>query len=293
MATLTLDPKDLSQPEVHGHLLTAVAPRPIAFVSTVDDKGNVNLSPYSFFNVFSSDPPIMVVSPAKRGKDTLINAELTKELVISIVNFPIVEQMSLSSTAYPRGTNEFIKSGLTEVASTKVKPPRVGESPVSFECTVDRIISYGDTPGAGNLIFARVELIHIDDAYMDDRGRIDTKKLDLVARMGGSWYTRATPASLFEIPKPLTNLGIGVDALPKHVLTSNILTGNNLGRLGNSNAIPSTEAIEMIKASPDVRRILDEFDQDPNQCRDSLDGLAQQYLMMDEVEKALAIVFLK
>lgn len=292
MAILTLDPKELSQPAVHGHLLTAVAPRPIALVSTVDDQGNVNLSPFSFFNVFSSDPPIMVISPAKRGKDTLINAELTKELVISIVNFPIVEQMSLSSTAYPRGTNEFIKSGLTEVESTKVKPPRVGESPVSFECTVDRIISYGDNPGAGNLIFAKVELMHIDDSYMNDQGRIDTAKLDLVARMGGSWYTRATPASLFEIPKPLSNLGIGVDALPQHARSSNVLTGNNLGRLGNSNSVPSADELKMIKASPDVRRILDEFDQDPNQCRDALHGLAQQYLMMDEVEKALAIAFL-
>jgi len=173
-----------------------------------------------------------------------------------------------------------------------VKPPRVGESPVSFECVVDNIISYGDNPGAGNLIFAKVMLIHMDDAYTNDQGQLDTHKLDLVARMGGSWYTRATSDSLFEIPKPLANLGIGVDALPDHVLNSTVLTGNNLGRLGNSKAKPSVEELTIIKASPDVRRILDEFDHDPSQCRDSLHGLAQQYIMMDEVEKALAIVFL-
>ncbi|MBT8218461.1 MAG: flavin reductase family protein [Bacteroidia bacterium] len=292
MSEITLDPKDLTQKEVHGHLLTAIAPRPIALVSTIDLEGNVNLSPFSFFNVFSSRPPIMVFSPAKKGKDTLINAELTREVVINIVNYSIVEQMSLSSTTYPRGVNEFVKSGLTQQPSIKVKPPRVEESPVSFECTVDRIISYGDEPGAGNLIFAKVELIHIREEYMMDNGRMDTAKLDLVARMGGSWYCRAIKDAMFEIPKPLDSLGIGVDSLPDHTRKSDILTGNNLGRLGNLPSTPSREMMDQMRASPDVKRILEEFDGDPNQCRKSLHGLAQQYIMMNEMEKALAIIYL-
>ncbi len=246
---LTLDPKDLTQPEVHSYLLSAVAPRPIAFASTIDKAGNVNLSPFSFFNVFSSNPPVMIFSPARKGsdnttKDTHHNVLEVPEVVINIVNYPIVEQMSLASTAYDQGINEFTKSGLTEIPSDIVNPPRVAESPVAFECLVDDVIALGDQGGAGNLVIARVVKIHINKAVLNQDNRIDTTKMDLVARMGGMWYTRATGDSLFQIPKPLRTKGIGVDQLPDHVKNSDILTGNDLGRLGNVEHAPSISDID-------------------------------------------------
>ena len=241
----TIDPSSIPQPELHAYLLSAVAPRPICFASTIDAAGNVNLSPFSFFNVFSSNPPIMIFSPARSGRDNSLkhshqNVKEVPEVVINIVNYPIVEQMSLSSTAYEKGVNEFTKAGLTQVPSEKVKPPRVGEAPVAFECSVTEIIELADTPGAGNLILAKVELIHINEAYLTD-GQLDTKKLDLVGRMGGSWYTRSSGDALFEIPKPTRTKGIGVDMLPESIRNSNVLTGNNLGRLGNVSELPSKD----------------------------------------------------
>lgn len=245
---LTLDPMDLSQRERHAYLLSAVAPRPIAFASTIDKEGRVNLSPFSFFNVFSSNPPIMVFSPARKGtdnttKDTHHNVLDVPEVVINIVNYPIVEQMSLSSTAYERGVNEFLKSGLTEVPSDVVAPPRVAESPVAFECKVDDVIALGDQGGAGNLVICRVVKMHIDTAVLNDDQHIDTQKMDLVARMGGMWYAKASGDALFEIPKPLREKGIGVDALPEHARMSTILTGNDLGRLGNISTLPTPSGI--------------------------------------------------
>ena len=244
----SINPKDISQAELHSYLLSAVAPRPIALASTIDKEGNINLSPFSFFNVFSSNPPILIFSPARRGRDnttkhTYGNILEVKETVINIVNFPIVEQMSLSSTEYNQTTNEFEKAGFTQVESTKIKPPRVGEAPVSFECVVDDVIELGKGPGAGNLIIARVVYIHIQEKYLDNKGGLDTVKLDLVARMGGSWYSRAIKESLFEIPKPIKTKGIGIDKLPKQIRESNVLTGNNLGRLGNIEELPNTKDI--------------------------------------------------
>ena len=203
----SLDPVQLDTKEVHKILLSSVAPRPIAFASTVDLKGNVNLSPFSYFNVFSSNPPILIFSPSRRVRDnttkhTLENAIETKEVVINVVNYSIVEQMSQSSREYDRGVNEFVETGLTEVPSLKVKPPRVLESPISFECKVDNIVSLGESGGAGQLIIAKVIQIHINRDYLDAEGNIDSEKLDLVARMGGDWYTKANKESMFKIPKP-------------------------------------------------------------------------------------------
>ena len=203
----SIDPINLKVKELHKILLSSVAPRPIAFASTVDSNGNVNLSPFSYFNVFSSNPPILIFSPSRRVRDnttkhTLDNAKETKEVVINVVNFPIVEQMSKSSIEYEKGVNEFIETGLTQVKSVLVKPPRVLESPISFECNVQDIVSLGESGGAGQLIIAKVVQIHIDKKFLDKNGDIDSEKLDLVARMGGDWYTRSTKESMFKIPKP-------------------------------------------------------------------------------------------
>ena len=203
----SIDPISLQTKELHKILLSSIAPRPIAFASTVDSIGNVNLSPFSYFNVFSSNPPILIFSPSRRVRDnttkhTLENAMETKEVVINVVNFPIVEQMSKYSIEYEKGFNEFIETGLTQVKSLLVKPPRVLESPISFECRVQEIISLGESGGAGQLIIAKVVQIHIDKKFLDKNGDIDSEKLDLVARMGGDWYTRSTKESMFKIPKP-------------------------------------------------------------------------------------------
>ena len=203
----SIDPAELETKEVHKILLSSIAPRPIAFASTIDAKGSVNLSPFSYFNVFSSNPPILIFSPSRRVRDnttkhTLENAKETKEVVINIVNHSIVEQMSKSSREYDKGVNEFLETGLTQVPSLKVKPPRVLESPISFECNVNNIVSLGDSGGAGQLIIAKVVQIHINKDYLDSEGGIDSEKLDLVARMGGDWYTRVNKDSMFKIPKP-------------------------------------------------------------------------------------------
>jgi flavin reductase (DIM6/NTAB) family NADH-FMN oxidoreductase RutF len=244
---LSIEPKDVSPAQLQGYLQGAVAPRPIAFASTVDKNGVPNLSPFSFFNVFSSNPPILIFSPARRVrnntiKHTLINAQDTKEVVINVVNYDIVQQMSLSSTEYEMGVNEFIKSGLTPLRSDIVKPFRVQEAPVQFECKVNEIISLGDQGGAGNLIICEVLKIHINENVLDDSGNIDQFKIDLVSRMGGNWYSRANQG-LFEVPKPVTNLGIGVDAIPDFIKKSNIFSGNHLGMLGNIEALPTEQEV--------------------------------------------------
>jgi flavin reductase (DIM6/NTAB) family NADH-FMN oxidoreductase RutF len=225
----------------------AVSPRPIAFASTIDAKGKPNLSPFSFFNVFSANPPILVFSPARRvrgntTKHTLQNAQETKEVVINVVNYDIVQQMSLSSTEYAEGVNEFIKSGLTPIPSEIVKPYRVAESPVQFECKVNQIIALGKEGGAGNLIICEVVKIHINEAVLDQDGNIDQYKIDLVSRMGGNWYSRSNQG-LFEVPKPISAIGIGVDNIPTFVKNSPVFDGNDLGMLGNIEALPSEEEI--------------------------------------------------
>lgn len=294
MAIKTIDPNSISTPELHKILLSAVAPRPIALASTIDNDGNVNLSPFSFFNVFSANPPIMIFSPSRRGRDnttkhTFDNVKQHQEVVINIVNYAIVEQMSLSSTEYDEGVNEFEKAGFTQVSSEIVKPPRVGEAPISFECTVDNVIELGNEGGAGNLVISRVERIHINEDYLNENGDLDTQKLDLVARMGGSWYCRANGNALFEIPKPIFNKGIGVDQLPSHVLRSTVLNGNHLGRLGNMESIPLDSEIAEQRASENIIPILEE--QDASKKREALHKYALSFIEKNNLEKALSILF--
>lgn len=245
----TISPKDVSVADFHSYFLSAVAPRPIAFASTIDKDGNINLSPFSFFNAFGANPPILIFSPARRVRDnttkhTLENVKEVGEVVINIVNYAMVEQTSLASTEYDKGVNEFVKAGFTQVPSTLVKPPRVGESPVAFECKVLQIIETGTGGGAGNLIICEVVLAHIKEDILDEKGKIDTRKIDLVGRMGGEWYCRANGDALFEIPKPLLTKGIGIDQLPSFIKNSSVLTGNNLGRLANVEQLPSDDEIQ-------------------------------------------------
>ena len=252
---LSIDPKEISTGKLHGYLLSAVAPRPIAFASTMDADGNPNLSPFSFFNVFGANPPTMIFSPARRvrnntTKHTLNNAVATKEVVINVVNYDIVHQMSLSCTEYPEGVNEFEKAGLTMLPSDTIQPFRVAESPVQFECKVIDVIYTGDEGGAGNLIVCEVLKIHISENVLDDNGLIDQHKIDLVARAGGSYYSRARDG-FFEIPKPIATLGIGVDEIPLEIRNSTVLTGNNLGMLGNVEQLPSlTDVNNFAKLNP-------------------------------------------
>jgi|TARA_B110000503_G_scaffold141930_2_gene237074 flavin reductase (DIM6/NTAB) family NADH-FMN oxidoreductase RutF len=240
---MKINPKDVSLGKLHNTLLGSVGPRPIAFASTIDKNGNRNLSPFSFFNVFSANPPIAIFSPAKSGrtntqKDTYHNVKEVPECVINIVNYPIVQQMSLSSTAYGPEVDEFVKSGLTPIESEMVRPFRVKESPVQMECIVKEVIELGNEGGAGNLVICEVKLIHIDDAILNEEGMIDQNKIDLVGRMGGDYYVRASGDALFEVPKPIRQKGIGVDALPEAIKNSAILTGNDLGMLGNVEELP-------------------------------------------------------
>ncbi|HLV63370.1 flavin reductase family protein [Galbibacter sp.] len=258
---LTIDPKEISTAKLHSYLLNAIAPRPIAFASTIDKKGKVNLSPFSFFNVYSSNPPIMIFSVNRRVRDnttkhTLENILQTNQVVINIVDHTIVHQASLSSTEYPKGVNEFIKSGLTMRKSEVVKPYRVAESPVQFECKVNEVIALGDQGGAGNLIIAEVLKIHIRPEILDENNAIDPLKIDLVARMGGDWYTRAREG-MFEVPKPLRSKGIGVDQIPEFIRNSNTLTGNDLGRLANVERLPLKQEVEdYISENMKVRELL-------------------------------------
>lgn len=239
----TVDPSNTSTAAFHHYLLGAVAPRPIAFASTIDANGMVNLSPFSFFNVFGANPPTLIFSPARRVRDnttkhTHQNVLEVPEVVVHIVNYAMVEQMSLSSCEYPKEVNEFVKAGFTAIPSTKVKPPRVAEAPAAFECLVKQVIETGPNGGAGNLIICEVVLAHFNISILDENQKIETTRLDPVGRMGGDWYVRAHGSALFEVEKPNTKLGIGFDALPHAVRTSHVLTGNHLGKLANSEALP-------------------------------------------------------
>ena len=243
-------PKEVSLGKLHNYLLGSIGPRPIAFASTIDKAGNKNLSPFSFFNVFSANPPIAIFSPAKSGrtntqKDTYLNIKETMEVVINVVTFDIVQQMSLSSTAYDKNVDEFVKSGLTPIKSELVRPFRVKESPIQLECIVKEVIELGDEGGSGNLIISEVQLIHIDESVLTDDETIDQTKIDLVGRMGGDFYVRAHGEALFEVPKPIQQKGIGVDQLPEAIRKSSILTGNDLGMLGNVEAIPGKGLIDI------------------------------------------------
>lgn len=282
---ISLDPRDLSTARLHGYLLSAVAPRPIAFASTVDADGTPNLSPFSYFNVFSSNPPILVFSPARRVRDnttkhTLENVMQHKEVVINIVNFDLVHQMSLSSTEYDKGVNEFEKAGLTMLKSDVVKPFRVAEAPVQLECKVKDVISLGTEGGAGNMIICEVVKFHIADEVLNDDLTINQEALDLVARAGGSYYCRAK-AGFFEIPKPLINIGIGVDSMPEHIKNSMILTGNDLGMLGNVSALPTLEEIGTF-----VNDVSTRYPNIADMTHRERQTIARNYLSFGDVESA-------
>lgn len=287
----TFYPKDLSTAEVQNLLQGAVTPRPIAFASTVDKSGNVNLSPFSFFNLFSSNPPILVFSPSRRVRDnstkhTLDNVMEVPEVVIHIVGFDRVEQMSLASTEYPKGVNEFEKAGLTAVKSDLVTPPRVKEAAVALECKVNEVKALGTGGGAGNLVICEVIAIHINEAILDEMDVIDPFKLSPVARLGGSWYSKITPDSLFQIPKPLSNLGIGVDQIPEVIRTSPILTGNNLGRLGNVMELPTEEEVLNFSNSEEIQEMRIRFKNDPDSWLDHLHMRAKEELEAGNVDLA-------
>jgi flavin reductase (DIM6/NTAB) family NADH-FMN oxidoreductase RutF len=245
----TINPQDIEVRFLQQYLQGAIGPRPIAFAATVNMEGQNNLAPFSFFNVFSSNPPILVFSPAYSGRDgtakhTLLNVKEVPEVVINIVNYNMVEQMSLASSPYPQGTDEFIKSGFTALDSETIRPKRVAQSPVQFECKVNEIKELGKKGGAGNLIICEVLRIHIQEDMLDADGFIDQQKIDLVSRMGGNWYARAHGEALFEVEKPIVTCGIGVDALPAQVRTSALLTGNDLGKLANVEHLPSPELVK-------------------------------------------------
>jgi flavin reductase (DIM6/NTAB) family NADH-FMN oxidoreductase RutF len=289
---ISIDPKDVSSAKLQGYLQSAVGPRPIAFASTIDKNGVPNLSPFSFFNIFSANPPILIFSPARRVRDntikhTLINAEATREVVINVVNFDIVQQTSLSSSEYPDGVNEFVKAGFTAIPSETVKPYRVAQSPVQFECKVNEIISLGTQGGAGNLVICEILKMHISESVLDENGNIDPFKIDLVSRMGGNWYSRANQG-LFEVAKPITTLGIGVDQIPNFVKESAIFDGNDLGKLGNIEALPTTEEINIfVKQNFAVKGVLSSDDQLKQFKK------AKEYLDQNDIDSAWKVLLAK
>ncbi|MCE3295082.1 MAG: flavin reductase domain protein FMN-binding protein [Crocinitomicaceae bacterium] len=287
---LSLDPKELPVPKVHQLLLGAIGPRPIAFASTVSESGVPNLSPFSFFNVFSANPPVVIFSPARNGrtntnKDTYHNVKQVPEVVINVVNFDMVQQMSLSSSPYPPETDEFLKSGFTPLASDLVKPFRVAESPVQLECKVLEVRELGDQGAAGNLVICEVLKMHINENVLNADGLIDQFKISLVARMGGNWYCHANEASMFEVQKPLTTIGIGFDQLPKDVLTSSVLTGNDLGILASVEALPNETDVNEFKLL-ELSELFVSLESQPEKLELALHQHAKELLTQNKVLEA-------
>lgn len=292
-----INPKEVSVEALHAYLLGAVAPRPIAFASTVDKEGRINLSPFSFFNVFGSNPPIMIFSPSRRVRDntvkhTLENILKHDEVVINIVNYKMVEQASLASTEYEKGVNEFVKAGFTEEKSIMVKPPRVAESPASFECKVKQVIPTGEEGGAGNLIICEVLLAHISEDILDESGKIDPHLLDVVGRMGGDWYCRANGEALFALPKPSREKGIGFDQLPESIRNSKVLTGNHLARLANVSFIPDRETLGRYQHEESIQNLQRKYANDQETLERERHKLAKEFLEIGETEKAWAALLL-
>ncbi len=294
----TIDPKQIKTGLLHAYMLSAVAPRPIAFASTIDKHGNPNLSPFSFFNAFGSKPPTLIFSPARRVRDntikhTLENAYETMEVVINTVNFDMVQQMSLSSCEYPKGVNEFIKSGFTPVESVMVKPFRVKESPVQFECKVTKIIETGNEGGAGNLIICEILLMHIHESVLDSEDKIDQHKIDLVARCGYNWYARASGDALFEVDKPNLKLGIGFDQLPAEIRESTVLSGNDLGKLANSESLPSQEEIESYASLPEITLLLNYQAKSDDEMLKFIHETAREMIRAGKTSEALRLLLIK
>jgi len=287
---LTLDPKSLTVPKLHQYLLGAIGPRPIAFASTIDEAGRSNLAPFSFFNVFSANPPIMIFSPARSGrsnttKDTYNNIKAIPEVVINVVNFDIVQQMSLASSPYAPGISEFEKAGFTPIASECIKPFRVAESPVQFECKVNQVMELGTEGGAGNLIICEVLRIHISENVLNADGLIDQHKIDLVSRMGGNWYCRSDRSSMFEIQKPITTCGIGFDQLPADIRNSKVLSGNDLGFLAGIEELPNETDVNEYKLL-ELSEIFLSLENNPQELETALHQQAKTLIGEQNLEEA-------
>ncbi len=288
----TISLKDIKPAEAQNYLQHAIGPRPICFASTIDLKGNVNLSPFSFFNLFSTNPAVVVFSPSRRARDnttkhTLQNILEVPEVVVNIVSYDMIQQTSLASCEYPKGTDEFVKAGFTKEPSQIIKPPRVKESPVQMECKVLEVKPLGTEGGAGNLLIAEVLIMHINESILNKTGNIDQNKLDLVARLGGNWYTRANTATIFEVEKPNTQLGIGVDVLPENIRNSKILTGNNVGQLANVNEQPFVDpAFEDDK----LKNIFQYYSADPEEMEKELHLYAKELLDNGKVKEAWQVL---
>jgi len=287
---IELDPKSLPVPKLHQILLGAIGPRPIAFASTVDVEGNHNLSPFSFFNVFSANPPILIFSPARNGrtntvKDTYNNVKAIPEVVINIVNYDIVQQASLSSSPYAADIDEFVKAGFTALPSDLIRPMRVGESPVQFECKVNEVIELGTEGAAGNLVICEVVKIHIAEEVMDENGLIDQKKINLVARMGGNWYCHANEHAMFEITKPISTIGIGFDQLPEDVKTSVVLSANELAMLAGIEALPNETDVNEYKLL-ELSELFLTLEDEPEKLELALHQHAQELLAKNQVQEA-------
>lgn len=285
---MVVTPGSISTKDFHALLLGSVSPRPICFASTIDEEGNPNLAPFSFFNVFGSKPPILVFSPARRVRDnttkhTLQNIEATREVVVNMVSYSMVQQQSLASCEYPKSISEFEKAGFTPIAADLVKPFRVKESPVQLECKVLDIIYTSEEGGAGNLIICEVLKMHIDDGILDEHGMIDPHKIDLVARMGGDYYCRASGDSVFKVAKPNLNLGVGIDKLPESIRTSNILSGNDLGILGNYTTIP---VVSDNMQDARLKEIFNAHQNDTTALKDAIHTYAKELIKRNEIELA-------
>ncbi|NVK65453.1 MAG: flavin reductase family protein [Flavobacteriales bacterium] len=287
---VTINPSEIPVPKLHHYLLGSVGPRPIAFASTVDEDGNDNLAPFSFFNVFSANPPIMVFSPARSGrtnqtKDTYNNVKKVPEVVINIVNYDIVQQMSLASSPFAPGVSEFEKAGFTALDSETIQPKRVAESPVQFECKVIEVKELGHEGGAGNLVICEVLRIHLKEEILDENGMVDQHKIDLVSRMGGNWYCRADEGSMFEITKPITSIGIGYDQLPEDIRTSSILTGNDLGQLAGIEEMPNETDVNEFKLI-ELSDLFVSLEDDPTTLEKELHLKAQALLAENKLDEA-------
>lgn len=292
---LTITPGTIPTADLHQYLLGAVAPRPICFASTIDLEGNTNLAPYSFFNVFSSNPPIAVFSSNRRvgnntTKDTLANVIATHEVVINVVTYPIVRQMALCSIDYPHEVSEFDKAGFTPLASELVRPYRVKESPVQMECRVRDIISLGEQPGAGNLVICEVLLMHISESILDEQQRIDPNKIDLMARMGRAFYCRASGSSIHHIYQPFHKIGIGFDQLPAHIRHSRVLTGNQLAEFAALTQFPDSDTLAQAATLPEVKEIYAQFAQNPNALSTALHTLAAKMIDEGRAESAFSVL---
>jgi flavin reductase (DIM6/NTAB) family NADH-FMN oxidoreductase RutF len=289
---MIIEMKDLKPAERQNYLQHAIAPRPICFASTIDKAGNINLSPFSFFNLFSTTPPIVIFSPARRVRDNTTkhswqNVHEVPEVVINIVDYDLVQQVSLSSCEYPKEVNEFIKAGFTPIPATIVKPPMVKESKVQFECKVIELKSLGNEGGAGNLVLCEIMIMHVDESILDENKKIDQKKLHHVARLGADWYCKVDESNLFIVEKPNTKLGIGIDALPATVRNSEVLTGNDLGKLANINEYPM---VDPSFEDPFLKRIIEYYSVNPDEMEKELHRYAKKLLEQAKVREAWQVL---